>query len=906
MLKNVLIFSVFIFLTVSVYGQLVGTSHKIIDTKSKETYNLQFNSTKRSAASPKQCDRDTIEYPRYKGSAFYVVTVSKGRALGQLYSTPKPLTLSGFSFYAFISSPPTKKKMNLICNVYKAGADSLPKGLPLRSDTITIDSVFGGGVLAKIEKHASFASILLDSAYILTVETDSATLNAGIVTNSYSAGDGKKENLNCGSISGQWYNGKNLNIGGVSFNADILLHPHVSYKLGTDFTIKAQCYNLNDTVKFTNQAGSNMLGSRMYNRYLLYNLGYYCHWWNAGNSFGYTYSVDHKVKYAQKQNYKVQLISTVYGYRGMANGCMDTTEKWLYYKPDFPSISGPLNACVGDTVVHKISNADTGAIYEWYKKPTDALPFFKGNALVRNTISKSDTVYVRGNNHTCVTSFRTVILNVNAYPTTLSALNDSVCSGSKANLKGFTNIGNIEWFETPNSPNLLFKGAVYQTPVLSRDTFFYIQANNLGCIKGPRIKVSALVGSNFAPNAPLVSMDTIVCLATTSVVQLNASAGSGLTIRWFNAASGGSSVTTGSVFYFSPTTRGVKTFYADAYNGICGSSREPVEVTVEDFPKISKVVTDTICKGDSLRLSVVLPFGEAHWYDASSNGNLLMDGLHYNLMAGATQNYYVETNSSICKSTTRTAVVGIVNTLPTVVRLWGDTICAKNRATLKSKLTGPGTIHWFEYDTSSVELGKGTSYQTGILNGGKTFYGQPEFAGCYGPKQLVAPLVKPSPFSGFNYEVLTNQSVKVSPINAAGCSILWNFGDGIKNTSNLVTHKYLNPGTYQLKLILTSLLTGCKDSTEYTIVVGPSSIKVLNTLPAISIYPNPTNDVLNFELPLQIGSVSAYIYSMGGVLVISDELLLQNKKASLNVAQLSAGIYILKIEGFRTVLFTKE
>ena len=906
MLKNALFFILFLLFSNVAFSQLIGTTHKIIDTKSKTNYNLQTGGVKRSVQNPQQCDNDTIEYPRYKGSAYFVITVSKGRSLGQLYSTPKPLTLSGFSFYAFVSSPPTKKKMNLICNVYKAGKDSLPKGSPLRSDTITIDSVFAGGVLAKIEKHASFTPIVLDSAYILTVETDSASLNAGIVTNSYSAGDGKKENLNCGSISGQWYNGKNLNIGGVSFNADILLHPHVSYKFATDYAIKTQCYNLIDTVKFINAANSSMLGSRMYNRYLLYNLGYYCNWWNAGNNFGYTYSVDHKVKYSVKQNYKVQLISTVYGYRGMEYGCPDTTEKWLYYKPDFPSVSGPLNACIGDAVTHKVSNADTGAVYEWYKKVNDPTPFYKGTTLVRTGITATDTVYVRGNNHGCVTGRRDVVLNVNAYPTTLSALNDSICSGSKANLKGFTNIGTIEWFQTANSASILFKGPVYQTPVLTRDTFFFIQSNNVGCIKGPRIQVSALVGSSFAPSAPTLTKDTTICLASTSVLQLNANAGSGLTIRWFSAASGGSSITTGPVFYFSPTKREVKSFYADAYNGICGSSREPVEVTVEDYPRISKIITDTICKGDSLRLSVVLPFGEAHWYDAANAGNLLIDGLNYNVKAAATANYYVETKSSICKSTSRTTIKGLVNTYPTVVKLWGDSICAKNKATLKSKLIGPGTIHWYEYDTSSVELGKGATYQTGVLNGGKSFYGQPEYAGCYGPKQLLVPLVKPSPFSGFNYDILTNQSVKVSPINAGGCSVLWNFGDGIKSTNAAVTHKYINAGTYKLKLILTSLLNGCKDSTEYTVVVAASGIKIVQTLPVLNVYPNPALQYLNMALPNSNGSVFANVYSLSGVLVTSQNLMVENQKAQLEVAQLPAGIYILKIDGYRTVLFTKE
>ena len=62
-----------------------------------------------------------------------------------------------------------------------------------------------------------WAPITMDSAYILTVETDSANLTAGVVTNNYANGDGDRENLNCGAISGLWYNGRNLNVNGTPF-----------------------------------------------------------------------------------------------------------------------------------------------------------------------------------------------------------------------------------------------------------------------------------------------------------------------------------------------------------------------------------------------------------------------------------------------------------------------------------------------------------------------------------------------------------------------------------------------------------------------------------------------------------------------------------------------------------------
>lgn len=896
------------FLTISTaFGQLQSTNHKIIDNIVRKTYDLSH--LKRSAQNPTACSLDTSEYPRYKGTGFYTVSVSSGRALGQLYSAPKPVTVYGFSFYAFVAAnPPSPKKMKLICNLYKAGLDSLPSGSPLRSDTITIDSTFGGGVLTKIEKHATFRKpITMDSAYILTVETDSSNMNAGIVTNNYNNGDGRKENLNCGSISWQWYNGKNLNIGGVPFNADILLHPHVKYSLGADYTIKNNCYNVADTVKFLNLSGKNMSGSKMYNYYMLYNLGYYCNWWNTGDNFGYTWTVDHKVKYAQKQNYKIELISWVYPYRSAGDRCSDTTVRWLYYKPDVPQISGPGNACMGDSAKYTIANADTGAVYEWFKKTTDPSPFFRGKTYVKYNLTKSDTFSVRANNHGCVSSFRTVQLNVNAYPGNITFKHDSICAGSKANLKGSGDVGNVEWYTGATGGPLIYTGSTYQTPVLSKDTFFYFQVNNKGCIKQPRTKVNAYVGSNFAPASPTVSADTTLCLGATSIFAINASAGSGLTVRWFDAGSGGSAIATGNTYYFAPSKREVKTFYADAYNGVCGSTREPVNITVEDYPRIAKLMHDTICKGtDSAILSFNIPFGEAKWYDNATAGNLMYTGNRYALLPSSTQTLYIETGSGICKSPSRTPITALVNTYPTVVKAWGDTICAKNKATLKSTLTGSGTMHWYDDDTSNIALGIGKTYKTAVLNGSKTFYARPEYAGCYGPRQAVSPTVRPIPFSGFQYEIMTNQRLKVSPINSAGSTIKWFFGDGTTSTAANVTHTYANPGTYKVKLILTSTANGCQDSTIFTIDIQSSSIENIAAMKQVQVYPNPNNGVFNVVLANAGGNMPYRVMSRDGKVVMEQMALSDRDGFTIDMAHLSTGIYILQIAGYQPVMIVKN
>jgi gliding motility-associated-like protein len=76
--------------------------------------------------------------------------------------------------------------------------------------------------------------------------------------------------------------------------------------------------------------------------------------------------------------------------------------------------------------------------------------------------------------------------------------------------------------------------------------------------------------------------------------------------------------------------------------------------------------------------------------------------------------------------------------------------------------------------------------------------------------------VNPNPVAGFNSTtvchpdntVFTNTSTLSSGSIA---SYSWNFGDASTASSQHATHKYANPGTYSIKMVVTSAL-GCKDS----------------------------------------------------------------------------------------------
>jgi hypothetical protein len=69
---------------------------------------------------------------------------------------------------------------------------------------------------------------------------------------------------------------------------------------------------------------------------------------------------------------------------------------------------------------------------------------------------------------------------------------------------------------------------------------------------------------------------------------------------------------------------------------------------------------------------------------------------------------------------------------------------------------------------------------------------------------------------------------------------------------------------------------------------------------SINIFPNPTKDVLNIELPENVEMKSINIYSIDGKLIEKNMYKFDSGKGELNVRNLKAGSYILNVETDKT------
>lgn len=883
-------FQLFVLLLLSgfAYGQFTSPGLIIKDNLPKTGRILHY---KKSVSSPKSCSQDTVEYPRYKATGFNSITVKKNYSLGQFYGAPQDITVHGFTFFSWVASnPPSDKKIRLICNLYKAGKDSLPTGTPLRSDTVIIDSTFGGGLLSVLEKRANFKTpITLNYPYIITVESDSVNLNAGVVANNWSKGDGDKTNFLCGSVGGKWYRGLNLNIGGTKLDADMQFYPYVTYNFGTDFTVP-DCFDFKDSAKFKNNSKTNVSGSIFYNRYAFWQYEQWCNMWNYGDKPGNYYLINGVNKYSAKANYKVRLITTLYQWR-QNNNCRDTTEKIMYFKPTDPIAISNTKICKGDSA-NILVQSDTGTVIKWYKNASDTVPVFTGTYNRLGIPTANDTFYLRAYNYTCKSALSQLVISVNEYPKHPTIKNDSICTGAKANLEAKSNIGTTEWF-TDSTKLLFYVGNVLQTGVLTNNISYYVRSNNNGC-KSPFYKtVTAYVNNDFAPDEPTISADTIICLRPKGKAVLRAFSKSNDSLRWFSTPSGGSIIGSGNKYTYTPTAKGVITIYVEAQKQTCASSRLGINITTSDYPSITQIFEDERCKGDTAQIGVLLSaIGNVKWYDASSSGNLIAEGSVIRYFTNISKTLYAQADENGCINPVRKAVNIKINVIDSVTSVDIPIVCGSNSAKL-SVTAGSSIIKWYEDPELTKLLYTGAKYTTPILLVSTNYYYTVEKNGCVSPVNKVLVEVLPLPVVEFKYEYISGHRVRFTPYTTTGVTYKWIMGDGNIYTSRFVTHQYAVYGTYKVKLIMTNITSGCVDSTSVDVPFDFSGTeKVSKSI--IRVYPNPSFGTISLNYPenLKISRV-IMINNLGKIVMNIDTDDLKNIKIDNSLPK---GIYYLKTE----------
>lgn len=830
------------------------------------------------------CNGDTLQYGRYKASSLRAINVSKGYALGQFYSAPGELSIAGFTFYAWVNSTAIDS-VELICRIYEADSDSLPKGKLLQTERLKIDTAFGGGLLSVLEKKIKFDTVVVtDKPFILVLESND-TNRVAVVANDWLSGDGERENLACGTVGGSWYRCLNLNISGNPLDCDILFEPHVQYRLSVDFGFN-DCYNYRDSVKFKNNS-SDFFFDPMYNRWALNNNQRFSFLWNYGHNAGSYYAEDGAIRYNTPDNYDVRLIGRLLHYK-TSTYCIDTMVRSLFYRPSEISFTGNNtdSMCSGDSA--RLVALSNGSV-SWHRAPNDTA-FLSGSTYSTGPKYENDTIFVISKNEQCKSRMLEKIVRVNQTPKILSVLNDSVCLNSIANLSAYADTGTIRWYMDSTGGIHFHQGEVYSTGNLSNPQKFYVQAYHRSCYSPRRQPVEALVGNNFAPDEPKVVRDTLVCLMDGNV-QIKASTKGNDQLRWYTDPSGGTYFQTGNLLNVNISKQGRQTFYVDAFDGNCASSRLSVSVRTFTFPSFSnqqgKIET---CEGDTVAIDLEIPNGFARWYETETAMNWVYEGGSLILpnLSNDTSFWFVPTNG-ICSDTTRYPLQILVH--PYGILISGNQLkeaCSGKVVGLNAE-SQIGTIVWYSDSSAELEIGRGNTYSTQAPEKPTSYYYAADNRGCRSEISTYQLSILPSADARFDFSVIEPGSFQFAARTNGQGFYRWDMGDGGTANGFRINHTFKRNGDYEVKLVVAPQ-NGCNDTATRIISVSGLASAVLHSKNEfIEVFPNPFKNhlIINSNTTLHVTLID-----LCGRHVLSKGI---ESNQHLDTGDLENGMYLLQL-----------
>lgn len=182
-------------------------------------------------------------------------------------------------------------------------------------------------------------------------------------------------------------------------------------------------------------------------------------------------------------------------------------------------------------------------------------------------------------------------------------------------------------------------------------------------------------------------------------VTLEATANTNLVeIQWFDAASGGTLLFTGTTY--EPSLTATKNFYVAASVGHNCSTTKPrieVQAVINNTPVVT--ISDvTICSESSVDLEAISssPTAVVDWYDQATGGTLLTTGLNYTTpILSASTTYYIETSESSCM----TARIPVSVELLALKEPTGNTVqefCSTENATIADLAASGMGIQWYD------------------------------------------------------------------------------------------------------------------------------------------------------------------------------------------------------------------
>ncbi len=225
------------------------------------------------------------------------------------------------------------------------------------------------------------------------------------------------------------------------------------------------------------------------------------------------------------------------------------------------------------------------------------------------------------------------------------------------------------------------------------------------------------------PSITAISNPSAVCANGSLTVNSSVTTNNGgnLTYQWYNSNQAIANQTSSQLLINSIQTAAAGSYYLMATNNCGSTTSNSFNVVVNSLPVITQQpVTQTVCVGVTTGLSVAATSATSYQWNLNGQAINTETSASYsksNIQQSNAGNYTVSVTNS-CGTTTSSAAVVTVNTLPTItVQPLPQTVCAGTSATFQvTASTNPVTTLTYQWYQSGVEIPGATGSSYTILS----------------------------------------------------------------------------------------------------------------------------------------------------------------------------------------------
>ena len=412
-------------------------------------------------------------------------------------------------------------------------------------------------------------------------------------------------------------------------------------------------------------------------------------------------------------------------------------------KPIVPTSGGDQTECASSPIQTLTATATTqaGESVVWYDAAVG------GNVVSDPSLTSLGTItyYAESVNDatSCLSTSRSAVtLTLNPKPIVPASGNQTECASSP--LQTLTATATAQAGESIVLYDAATGWNVVSDPSLSSlgtVTYYAESVNDLtSCLSTSRAAVSLTI--NPKPIVPTSGGDQTECASSPiQTLTATATAQSGESVVWYDAATGGNVVSDPSL-----SSLGTITYYAESVNdatSCISTSRSAVTLTINPRPEVPVSGGNlTECTDGTLTqtLTAMAVGSSISWYTAAVGGSIVSNPTQVGV---GTITYYAESSNGICQSLTRTPItLTIVGVVPNPTAN-DQTVCSDGMSnqTLTAVASG-NTITWY----TDLVGGSAVSNPTQIGVGTATYYAESSIGNCLSESRTKVTLsITPTP-----------------------------------------------------------------------------------------------------------------------------------------------------------------